>query len=262
MDRVRRVALVALSLLACVTRGASAQGIVPLGGDTRSVPDVPFSVGETLEFDVSAKWGIFGGSGDASLRVEAIDTVRGSRAYRLASDLTGGILVLGVDHRDRSWLDVERLFSHRFQQKHEGTGGGRDRTYEFLPQRMRYVDAVRPADHGLLATREPLDDVSYVYYLRTLPLRAGDVYTESRYYKAEGNPVTIRVLRRERITVPAGTFNAVVVRPIIRTDGLFREEGEAEIWISDDDRRLILKLRAKAKVGTLEMVLRAFEEGG
>jgi hypothetical protein len=124
-----------------------------------------------------------------------------------------------------------------------------------------YVSIENPADSGTLASALPLDDVSFLYFIRTLPLKVGDEYTAARYYKLDGNPVTVRVLRTERITVPAGEFDAVVVKPIIRTKGLFSEGGEAEVWFSNDARHLPLKVRAKVSIATLTMELKRFSAG-
>jgi len=66
------------------------------------------------------------------------------------------------------------------------------------------------------------------------------------------------VMRRERIVVPAGTFNAIVVRPTIKTKGIFAEDGEAELWLSDDDRRMVLQLKTKVSFGTLSLFLRSY----
>jgi hypothetical protein len=65
------------------------------------------------------------------------------------------------------------------------------------------------------------------------------------------------VLRRERVSVPAGTFNAIVVRPIIKTKGVF-ENGRAEVWLSDDSRRLIVQIKSKMRIGSLNLFLRSF----
>ena len=44
----------------------------------------------------------------------------------------------------------------------------------------------------------------------------------------------------ETITVPAGTFRTIVVQPVIQTRGLFSEGGRAEVYFTDDDRRLLI----------------------
>jgi hypothetical protein len=224
-------------------------------------PAVPFAVGEEMTYRLQARWGIVSGSGDAALRVEAKESVHGFQAYRLAMSMSGGIAIFRIDDVQRSWLDVEQLFSRRFEQKLNQTGYKRDRTYDFLPSEMRYVRVGHPEDAGDLVTPFPLDDVSFIYYVRTLPLVVGREYTEPRYYKSEGNPVSVQVLRTERVTVPAGEFDAIVVRPIIQTDGLFGEGGQAEVWLSNDDRRIVLKLRAKVKLGTLTMELDSYTPG-
>ena len=40
----------------------------------------------------------------------------------------------------------------------------------------------------------------------SIPLEIGRTYTFNRYWKNDGNPVTIKVLRREKVKVPAGEF--------------------------------------------------------
>jgi len=222
---------------------------------------VPFAVGEEMSYRLQARWSLLRGNGQASLRVEAIDTVRGHPTYRLAMAMKGGHTVFKIDDVHRSWLDVNQLFSRRFEQKLNQTAYKRDRTYDFLTDEMRFVRVGNPDDAGDLASALPLDDVSFIYHLRTLPMVVGSDFTVPRYYKSEGNPVTIRVMRRERVTVPAGVFDAVVVQPIIRTDGLFSEGGQAELWISDDDRRLVLRLQAKVKIPTLTMELESYTPG-
>lgn len=234
----------------------------PDGGAGGRQGAVPFAVGEAMVYRLRARWAFLRGGGEASLRVEAVDTLRGHPTWRLAMHMRGGIAVFRINDLQRSWLDVNGLFSRRFEQKLDQTTYDRDRTYDFLPDEMRFVNIANPADSGRLATPRPLDDVSFIYHVRTLPLAPGDEYVESRYYKSEGNPVTVRVLRRERIEVPAGSFDAVVVRPVIRTSGLFSEGGDAEVWLSDDERRLVLRLRARVRGATLTMDLESFSPGG
>ena len=97
--------------------------------------------------------------------------------------------------------------------------------------------------------------------MRTLPLEVGRTYEFRRYYKEAGNPVILKVLRRETIKVPAGTFNTIVVQPLIRTSGLFSDGGRAEVYFTDDDRRLIVLLKTKMSIGTLQLQLEQYTPG-
>jgi hypothetical protein len=89
-------------------------------------------------------------------------------------------------------------------------------------------------------------------------LTVGQTYDFSRYFIPDRNPVRIRVLRRERVTVPAGTFNAIVVQPVIKTKGIFSEDGHAEVWFSDDSARMVLQIKSRLAFGSLNLFLRSY----
>jgi hypothetical protein len=92
-----------------------------------------------------------------------------------------------------------------------------------------------------------------------VPLEVGKTYSFDRYYQPDKNPVIIKVDRRERIKVPAGEFDAIVLKPIIKSKGLFGEHGQAEVWFSDDSSRTLLRLKSKLPVGTLYLELKQAE---
>ena len=98
--------------------------------------------------------------------------------------------------------------------------------------------------------------------MRSIPLALGQTYSFDRYFKPDRNPVRVVVLRSEKVKVPAGTFSTVVVRPIIKTTGLFSEGGKAEVWFSDDDARLLVQLKTQTRVGSLNLFLRKVQRPG
>lgn len=230
----------------------------------RGIAQVPFGPGERMGYEV--RLGIFGDVGEGSMEVVGIDTIRGRPSYHLRFDLEGKVLFASVDDRMQSWLDVSRLMAWRFQQDQKEVTYERHRRLDFFPDRGEWVRTNLMGDGGTktgpLATDEPLDDVSFLYYARTLPLEVGETYTLDRYWEQDGNPVVLEVLRREEVTVPVGTFQTVVVRPIIQTDGLFGEGGEAEVYFTDDDQRMLVKLKAKVPViGSLSIHLESYTPG-
>ena len=48
-----------------------------------------------------------------------------------------------------------------------------------------------------VAPPDPLDELAFLYYLRTAPLKVGATYSISRYFKTGYNPVQVRVTGRE-----------------------------------------------------------------
>jgi hypothetical protein len=53
----------------------------------------------------------------------------------------------------------------------------------------------------------------------------------------------------------------VVIRPIIKSRGIFSEGGRAELWISDDDRRIMVQLKSQLKIGSLNLYLKSYTPG-
>jgi hypothetical protein len=205
--------------------------------------------------------------GSAALNVFAYDTVDGHSTYHTLFTITGGFGPAKVRDRFESWGDAASwqatrdVFSRRFVQNVHEVSYQRDRIYEISPERREWTS--NDGKRGAFANDKPLDDLTMLFFARSLPLKVGDVYTIPRYFKSEANPVVLRVLRRETITVPAGTFETVVVRPTIKTSGLFGEGGEAELYFSDDRFHSLIQLKSKVKVvGSLTLRLRKYQRPG
>lgn len=245
MRRPLAVVAVGLALAAILPGRARAQAPVPWvrPAEVLEAP-VPFEVGERLEYKV--KLGIFN-AGEGSLEVAAIDSVRGNPAYHAIMRIDGGVLFARVHDVFQTWFDTRTLTSLRFVQDQNEVGSERYRDYEMFPERGVW-ERRDDEEVGDLPTPLPLDDISFVYFIRTLPLEVGDVYTFNRYFKETGNPVIVRVLRKEEKEVPAGIFKTIVVQPIIRTRGIFGEGGEAELYFSDDDRRALVYMKSNIPV--------------
>ena len=106
-----------------------------------------------------------------------------------------------------------------------------------------------------------MDDGSFFFFVRTQDLVVGETYEYPQYFRPDRNPVIVRVVSRERISVPAGTFDTIVLQPVIKTKGIFSEKGEARIWLTDDPSRVMVKMTAKVSFGTLTMSLTSLRRG-
>jgi hypothetical protein len=220
-----------------------------------SAPDprlaVPFASGERAEYQV--KYGPFS-VGRGSMEVVGFDTIRGRETWHTLFRVRGGIPGFRVDNRMESWFDTRTLASLRHWQELDEGPNERERRYEIYPDSVFVQDGREPLPTVAL----PLDDGSFLYFVRTIPLEVGKEYSFDRYFKPDRNPVRFQVLRRERVSVPAGTFETVVIRPIIKTRGVFAENGRAEVWITDDDKRLMVQLKTQLSLGSLSLHLRSY----
>jgi hypothetical protein len=220
----------------------------------RQVP-VPFSIGERLEYDV--KFGVLK-VGSGRMEVLGIETIRGREAWHTAFTVKGGTFFYKVNDRLESWIDVESFASLRHIQDLQEGKRDRERRFEIYPDRLVYTEndsEERPT------ARDPLDDASFLYFIRTVPLSVGQTYDFPRYFRPDRNPVRVRVLRKESVKVPAGRFDAIVIQPIIKSKGIFSENGQAEIWLSDDERRIMLQMKSNLSFGTLNLYLKSYTAG-
>jgi hypothetical protein len=253
---------VAFGAIAVVTT-ASAQDVatptplapplVTINGVKRA--KVPFGAGERMEYDV--KFGALR-VGNAQMEVVALDNLRGRPAWHTAFWVRGGNFLYRVNDVYESWMDAETLSSLRFVQELEEGGKDTERRFEIYPDRAVFVQTSNDPATEEPSVSQPLDDGSFLYFIRTIPLVVGKTYDFNRYFRPDRNPVRIRVLRKERIRVPAGTFDALVIQPVIKTKGIFSENGHAEIWLSDDDRHIMLQLKSKLSFGSLNLYLKTY----
>lgn len=240
----------------------------PAGDLALFADDWPFPVGERAEYDVT-----FGPVrvGRASLAVEKAELVRGEAAYRLAFELEGGPIFYKIDDRTVSWLAPDPYRALRFEQVLREGGYQRHRRYELDQERSTFdrqdwneeAGEYRTHDEERAVEMPPLalDEVSFLYLVRTLPLEVGRTYRFENYFEEEGNPVIVEVLRRESVRLRSGRYETVVVRPIIKAGGLFGEDGRAEVFVAEDETRAIVQLKVRMGVGAVNMYLREYEPG-
>jgi hypothetical protein len=186
--------------------------------------------------------------GGAELRVAGIDTVRGDSALHIRFVIQGGNLLYRLHDEWDSWVGLADFTSRRFIQDQE-EGNRRNRNaYEIYPDsgyyRQEGVDSVLPT------SPLPLDDAAFFYFVRTTDLAPGR-HEFDRYFKPDRNPVVLEVLGRDTLDVPAGRFDCLVVRPVIKGGGIFREQAEGKLWISNDERRLVVQIKSKFLFGAI-----------
>lgn len=246
----------ALGLVALAPALLPAQPVTQAGQPANHGPaPVPFAVGERLDYDV--KFGfVHVGSGD--MEVSGIDSVRGHAAWHTVFRVKGGTFFYHVNDRLESWIDVDDLVSLRHWQELSEGHRDRERRFEIMPDRGVVLEEGKPEAPTVA---QPLDDGAFLYFVRTIPLEVGQTYEFNRYFRPDRNPVSIRVLRREHIKVPAGEFDAIVIQPIIKTKGIFSEGGRAEIWLSDDANRIMLQMKSKLPFGSLNLYLKSYRPG-
>lgn len=216
-------------------------------------PTTPFAVGETLEY--SARYGILR-PGSARLAVAAIDTVRGVPAWRFSFEFEVAVLGLFANSTElTSWTGIADFASRRFLKNITENGRVHRDDFAIFPD-SGYSRRLPDSSTSPTSAR-PIDDVAFLYFLRSTPLRAGESYSYNTYWRPTANPVTVRVLGTETITLPDGSKVAcLVLHPIVEErNGMFARRARARLWLTDDERRLPVQIQSTYSFGTVKLVL-------
>jgi len=214
---------------------------------TDAMPPTPRNwVGERLQYD--ARFGVIP-LGGATLEVAGLDTLRGAEALHIRFVVDGGSFLYQLYNVWDSWVALDDFTSRRFVQDHEEGRKKYRNVYDIYPDsgfyRQEGVDSTMPT------SPLPLDDAAFFYFVRTVPLVEGERYEFDRYFKPDRNPVVLEVIGRDTVDVPAGRFDCLIVRPIIKGGGIFREKADGQLWISNDDRRLVVQIKSRFYFGSL-----------
>lgn len=123
---------------------------------------------------------------------------------------------------------------------------------------FNYVKNIK--DEHIIKDRVAWDVISGFYYLRTQPLEIGkavyiDIFDSDKFYKTEVN-----VLRKEKIKIPdMGEVDTILVKPELKSDGLFQKKGDILIWLTNDERKIPVRVETKVPVGSVVAELRNFK---
>ena len=105
-------------------------------------------------------------------------------------------------------------------------------------------------------TQKIRDPYSMIYYLRTVPLKVGDLFSFTTFDNNKFMDFKIIVHHKEKIKVPAGKFNCFVIEPFQEGKSLLKSKGDMTIWLSDDKRKLPVRIESNASFGTMILKLK------
>lgn len=223
----------------------------------RRIQNNAYTVGERLVFDVS--YGPIT-AGEAIMAIPRHETIRGRTTYRIefsVNSLPSFDWIYTVRDKYLTFVDVEAIAPLRFEQHiREGTYS-RDFTAEFDP-----VNGVARTTEGTYPCPPYVHDImSAFYYARTLDystMKVGEHVMLYNYYKDKAYDLRVKFLGRQELEVAAGTFNTLVVEPLIMEGGLFKAEGRIVIWLTDDERKMPVRVNTKVVIGSIDVELREY----
>ena len=117
--------------------------------------------------------------------------------------------------------------------------------------KAKYIDHLSKEYKEVDVPPMVFDPISSFFYLRSLRLVVGEPVYITIFDSKKVYDVEVQVLRREQVTVPRGTFDTIVVKPLMKSEGIFYRKGEIFIWLTDDARHIPVKMQSKVKIGSI-----------
>jgi len=152
-------------------------------------------------------------------------------------------------------LDSRTLLPTRFEKRQHEGWYHRDSVYLFDQERR----IIHRKTGAFACSVKVHDMLSALYRVRASPLVVGRNVTLTVYEGGKLYTAAVNVLRRETVTVPAGTFRCVVVEPILQSEAIFVQKGRIWIWLSDDARRIPVLMRSAIPVGKITAELVSYQ---
>src|SRR5690606_4211929 len=132
----------------------------------------------------------------------------------------------------RSLIDAQTLATIRYDKNEKSPLGSHRETVTLLADQHRWQDGRgRVFDVG---SALPVDELSLLYYIRTLRLGNGDSEFPAGHFDSQRNPITMRVLGRAVADVPAGQFDVIELELKVRDPRRYRGSGTIHVQLTDD----------------------------
>ncbi|HXD22796.1 MAG TPA: DUF3108 domain-containing protein [Gemmatimonadaceae bacterium] len=222
----------------------AALALGPVAGVTQDSGAPPFALGE--RFTYAVKVAKMGATGHGAMWIAGPEVVRGVETYVLHFDSQAGLGPFRASDKTTSWLDPQRMAAMRFSKVEHHLFASHTDDIEIYPTQRRWTAA--DGTCGDSPTDSPLDELSFIYFIRTLPLLDDSVYVVERHYDVQRNPTTIRVVAHEDIVTKAGTFATLKVEMRVKDPRHYQGEGTIVFNFSDDGRRIPVRIESTVPV--------------
>lgn len=229
----------------------------------RFVENDAFGPGERLEFSV--EYGIIK-AGTAIMSITGPEEYEGLLAYRISATARSNpafSTFFRVADTNEALLDIVQFHTLRFfKDLNEGDFSFQEEV--LFDQEAGLVSYPGESDPALACMEIPphaLDVLSCLYFARTLPLEVGETYYIDSHIDNDNYALEVTVYEGERIRVPAGEFDCILVKPGLRSQGIFDQQGEIWVWLTDDERHMPVLMRSAIVIGEIVCVLEDYTSG-
>jgi hypothetical protein len=223
----------------------------------RTINQTAFILGERLVYDIGYS---FITAGEAVFSIPSVETMHGRECYQVLFTVNSTptfSFFYKVDDRYETMLDKKGIFPWRYTQRIREGKYSNDFAAEF--DQLSNIAITKAGSYPVPPYVH--DVVSAMFYIRTLDYskrRPGEKILLQNFFKDTTYQLAVKFLGYQQISVDAGKFNCILVEPMIMEGGLFKSEGRIIIWMTNDERKIPVKVSTKVVVGSIDAELRKY----
>jgi len=216
-----------------------------------------FDTGEYFKFRIH--YGIVN-AGYATLEVKDA-TINNKKVFHaVGKGYTTGMskFFFKVEDLYESYFDRQTGEPYRYVRKIDEGGYTKNQEgiFNHGENRVLVKDYKRKTEKTILLTDNVQDIVSSFYYLRNHPnidkLKSGESITIDMFFDEEITKFKLKYVGRQDITTKFGTVSTMVFKPLVQTGRVFKEKESLTLWISDDNNKVPIRIKADLAVGSLK----------
>lgn len=224
-----------------------------------------FQEGEWFKFKMS--YSGFLKAGNATLEVKN-SKLNGKEVFHIVGKgwTTGAIKwFFKVKDRYETYVDKKTGQPYKFIRQIDEGGHTKDIEIEFDHKASKaYVTNKKTKEKSSFTVNDNVQDmVSAFYYLRnnynTETISEGDVVSLNMFFDDENYDFKLKFLGREELKTDFGTIKTLKFRPYVMAGRVFKEQESLTLWVSADENKVPLRIKADLAVGSLRADLEAFK---
>ncbi|MGF1556773.1 DUF3108 domain-containing protein [Paucihalobacter sp.] len=224
-----------------------------------------FQEGEWFKFKMSYSGWLK--AGNATLEVKT-SKLNNKEVYHVVGKgwTTGAIKwFFKVKDRYESYIDMETGLPYKFIRDIDEGGHTKNLEIEFDQRAQKaHVNNKKYKTNATYATEKDVQDmVSAFYYLRnnydTKKIKDGDEVKLNMFFDEENFEFKLKFLGRETIKTEFGKINTLIFRPYVMAGRVFKEQESLTLWVSADENKIPLRIKADLAVGSLRADLESYK---
>ncbi|NOR44773.1 MAG: DUF3108 domain-containing protein [Candidatus Delongbacteria bacterium] len=224
--------------------------------DSIKVKLFPFQNGEYLHFKISYGYML---AGYATIETRENKHYKGKDCFifkTTAKSRKAFNWIYKVRDWTRSYFDKDSIRSVRFE-KHLREGSYHvDIEIDYdqdnhIAQYSKKKKGKKAKKKEIKIPPNVIDALSALFYIRMQDLKIGQSILIPATDNAKIYNIKVLILRKERIKTKAGKFNCIVVEPVMADGGVFKKDGKVQVWLTDDEKKMPVKMETKLFFGSI-----------